>query len=871
MTRSVYAPGRASKLVANLIIAAALCFFGAAARAQSTGSFDLSIRDADIEEAIDTLATLTGIGIIFDPRILGDETVTCVLEDADVDELLECALAGTSLVYRYLPSGAIAIVNDQGQTAITDDTVISALQQARLSGIVTDASDGQPLEGATAALYTVTSGVEGQLAHGAATDGDGIYLLTGIQPGRYVLTISFIGYESYRDALTLQEDAVATRTVALDEASGALAEVVVQGERQHGMARVTGGYQRIRPEEVELIPSPDISADFASYMTTLPSVVATGDRGGQFFVRGGEPSQNLILLDGITVYQPFHVLGFYSAFPADVVDRVDIYAGGFGPKYAGRLSSVIDVASRGGNNRRFAAMASASPFGAAGRLEGPIVPGRLSFLASARRSLVNWSGEEIYGEPMPFHFGDLFGKVQFVPSSRSTISATGLHTFDRGTLVPEIGETEPQEVRWKNDGFGMRWLGLPQALPVSAELLIGHSRHTMQQGSLADTVRETSVRSTRIALNATFFREGSTTLAGWEAVFANASNTLGGKFQNLEDSDAGLHSFGFYVEPELLLGGFHIHPGLRLQFFNIRIEPYLEPRLRIAWESGIHTVSAAAGLHQQQLVGLNDRRDPASVFTAWTAIPRSDARIGGGSDLLGGRIGRAVHALLGYRSTPRPWFEYSIEGFYKTLQNLFVGEWTGLPRLTTRLHPARGRSVGFEARVEINHDRAYGYVTYGYSNTIYEATAPSVALWYGEEGLRYRPGHDRRHKVNVLLASAWRGIDVSVRWIFGSGFPYTRPLGFDGFALVDDVKRAEDLEHSRRVIFERPFDSILPTYHRMDVSLQRSFRIGPAETTIQISAINTYDRRNLFYVDAFTLQRKDQLPFIPSAGLRVTL
>ncbi|MEX2399959.1 MAG: TonB-dependent receptor [Rhodothermales bacterium] len=741
-------------------------------------------------------------------------------------------------------------------------------QSARLSGIVTDGSDGRPLEGATVTVLTLGNG---EIAHGAATDGDGIYLIVGIEPGEYALAISFIGFETFRDTISFASNDVLTRTVALGEGEGELNEVVVQSERTEGMARVTGGHQRISPEDVELIPSPDISGDLSNYLSTLPSVVSSGDRGGQFFVRGGEPSQNLVLLDGITIYQPFHVLGFYSAFPSDIVDHVDMYAGGFGPKYSGRLSSVIDVASRSGNNRRFAGMGSISPFGAAGRLEGPVIPGLLSFIGSGRRSLVDRSGEYLYKEPMPLEFGDVFGKLNFVPSTRSTFSATGLHTFDRGELVPEVGETEAQEVRWTNDGLGLRWLALPHALPVSTEFLLSHARHTMQQGTASDTARQTEVRECRIALNATFFGNQTTTLAGWEVVFGKAQNDLGGKFQNLDRTSSNLFSYGFYVEPAFIVGDVHVHPGARLQFFNIRPAPYIEPRLRLFWERGIHHISAATGLYQQQIVGLTDRRDPANVFTAWTAIPRKEVNLGQGDQLLGGRVGRAIHVLLGYRATPLPWLEVSIESFYKSIENLFVGEWTGYPRLSTRLQPAEGRSFGFETRVEFNHDRIYGYVTYGYSNTEYAANSPAVDLWYGEEKLRYRPGHDRRHKVNVLLASEWRGFDVSLRWTFGSGFPYTRPLGFDGFALVDDTKSAWDLEHSRRALYERPFNAVLPTYHRMDVAIERTFSIGLAEASLQASAINAYNRRNLFYVDAFTLERKDQLPFIPSVGLQVSL
>lgn len=750
-------------------------------------------------------------------------------------------------------------------------------QTATVSGFVTDRADGQALEGATVALYRFAEGFGGAPAYGTATNADGLHLISRIQPGRYLLQISFVGYRPHRDTLDLAADAVQTVTIALEPEPEALDEVRVESERTSGVARITAGHQRIRPEDIELIPAPDLSADLATYLTTLPGVVTTGDRGGQFFIRGGEPSQNLALLDGMIVYQPFHVLGFYSAFPADVIDRVDLYAGGFGAKYAGRLSSVIDVVARPGNNRRFAGMASASPFTGAFRLEGPIVPGDASFLVAARESFIDQTGQRFYGEDLPFRFGDAFAKIQATPSPRHRFSAAILRTHDEGALVSEVGDDEAQELRWTNSGASLRWLLLPRSLPVAAELTISSARHKMEQGRPEEPVRTTRIRNTRIALNATFsegsfFGGRSTTAAGWDVVFAHARNDLGGLFQNVEDAGIGAPSFGLYVEPEFGVGrGLRVLPGLRMQWYNVRHLPYLEPRLRATWVRGIHHVSGALGLYQQQVIGLSDRRDAASVFTAWTGIPRHPNEVEERlrNEILRGRIGRSVHLLLGYRAAPRPWIEYAVEGFYKHTTNLFVGEWTALPRLTTRLQPATGRSIGFEARVELRPGPVYAYVTYGLSNTVYAADGEAIALWYGTEQLRYRPPHDRRHQVSALLSVSVLRFDVSLRWQFGSGLPYTRPLAFDGFALVDDIRTAYDLEHSRRVIYERPFDSLLPTYHRLDVSIERTWHLSRAALTLQASALNVYDRRNIFYVDVFTLQRKDQLPFVPTLGLKV--
>jgi hypothetical protein len=119
------------------------------------------------------------------------------------------------------------------------------------------------------------------------------------------------------------------------------------------------------------VPVPAASRDLAAYLQTLPGVVTTGDRGGQMFIRGGTHTENLTLMDGLLIHQPFHILGFFSAFPEELISSVDFYAGGFGARYSGRTSSVLDVRMRDGNRNEYAGTGSVSPFVAEPVLEGP--------------------------------------------------------------------------------------------------------------------------------------------------------------------------------------------------------------------------------------------------------------------------------------------------------------------------------------------------------------------------------------------------------------------------------------------------------------------------------------------------------------------
>ncbi len=744
-------------------------------------------------------------------------------------------------------------------------TAVSGFAQTgSLSGFVTDGDNGEPLE-----LVNVVLRSEDGHIRGAVSNSTGLYVVSGIRPGRYFVKASFIGYRPFTD--TLRYSGVENRhlNITLSVAAGSLDEVVVESERAGGAANLTAGQQTVRPADIELVPAPDLSADLAGLITALPGVVALGDRGGQLFVRGGEPTQNLVQIDGVMVYQPFHIVGFYSAFPADLLTRTDIYAGGFGGRFGERISSVIDVSTRAGNNRRFEGAVTLSPFISAVRLEGPIVPRRWSFLFSARQSLVDGGASEIIGKELPFSFGDLFGKISGSAGASGRLSAFVPRTHDRGTIAEDRGGALPQEVRWTNIATGIRAVAIPRITPVMVDARASYSSLPTELGSVKKPERTSRIENLNVAVDATFFGVNADVDAGASLRVIRIRNSLGGMYQNIDSTDQSIKHVGAYVEPEFNIGrNVRLRAGIRAQFFDLRFAPFLEPRLRLIWQNGAHQISASAGIYHQAEIGLSDRRDAASVFTAWTTAPRP---VSGLTDVRAGRAPRALHAILGYRASPSAVLELSIESFYKRLTNLFIAEWTAFPRFTTNLQPATGFSVGADVRAEVRTPKLYAYITYGLSSTRYKAEQAELILWYGTETLDFRPPHDRRHQVNALASTRVGGFDLSVRWEFGSGLPFSRALGFDGFAMVNDIVPAYEFPGFRRVIYERPFRGVLPTYHRMDLSASRSFTTRQARFTIQGSLINLYDRSNIFYLDVFTLRRVDQLPVIPSLSLKVEI
>ncbi len=751
---------------------------------------------------------------------------------------------------RILRWGLMAVA---GLTMVTTPGLLleARAQSASIRGFVTADPGGESLQGVNLTIDNMTGGLEG-----AVSNGDGFFLIGRISPGRYTLRASFIGFVTYVDTLDIEADDRLLVNIVLREDEMAMEGIFVEAERDDGAARVTAGQQTIRPQDIDLIPSPDISGDLVSYLSTIPSVVLMGDRGGQVFIRGGEPTQNLTLLDGIEIFQPFHVLGFYSAFSSEIVNRADVYAGGFGSEFSGRISSVIDVHSRNGNKRGFNASAALSPFTSAGHLEGPILPGRISFLGAARYSTLDQLASRYVSAPLPYVFDDVFGKIHVRIGPNRQLSVTGLKTFDRGTLTPTDDVfRRDDEVSWRNTALGVRYLVAPRILPILSEVLVSVSRLESSFGPRDEPIRTSDLELFNLALNMTNFGQRTEIKWGFFLRTPLTETVLGGLFQDLMIGRGAPTNVGAYVEPEIYVGaGMYVRPGLTVQTMGSTGD-YFEPRLRLRLQRGVHQWSAAAGIYRQVIVGLSDRRDATNIFTAWAQTPSSDAM-------------RSMHALLGYRVEPTPWLECSIEGFYKNMDNIFIGEWTAFPGFTTRLQEAHGDAYGFDLRMEVRRSRFYGFVNYGLSSTRYEIDPESPAVI--NPG-RFRPPHDRRHQVNVLAKTVVYGFDISARWQFGSGLPYTPVEGFDGFVLMDGPVAVRNVRGFPRVIYESiPYRGVLPTYHRLDITVERAFDVAlGAEMTVQAGVMNAYDRSNLFSLDLLTAQRTDQLPIVPIVGLKV--
>jgi hypothetical protein len=252
---------------------------------------------------------------------------------------------------------------------------------------------------------------------------------------------------------------------------------------------------------------------------------------------------------------------------------------------------------------------------------------------------------------------------------------------------------------------------------------------------------------------------------------------------------------------------------------------------------------------------VGDVRDVSSVFVAWMKAPQDEPL-------------KALQGMLGWQQPLGSGFRWSVDGYYKRLTGIPVTVWSAVAQFNTQLGRANGKTWGADLRIEYSRPHFRGILGYGYSWTLYEASQQEFTTWFDEPVQSYHPPHDRRHQVNAILSLDLGAFTASARWQFGSGLPFTRPIGFDeAFDFARELSNVKATHGTTRLLLDKPFTGRLPLVHRLDLALAREFDVSFGQIVLQAGVINAYDRQNMFYYDLFSGRRLDQLPLAPYASV----
>ena len=747
--------------------------------------------------------------------------------------------------------------------------LLMAQSGGNIRGNVYDKATGDPIIFGTVQLQGTD--------YGTNTDVDGFFSIGNLDPGNYKLVVTYVGYDSVALDLKVTKGAIIYKQLYMEESAVQLGTVSVSARKTKAKSEVQVSQVTLTPKQIRSLPATGGEADIAQYLPVLPGIISTGDQGGQLYIRGGAPIQNLILLDGMTIYNPFHSIGFFSVFETETIRSVDVYTGGFNANYGGRISAVVDIKTREGNKKRYAGRVSASPFMAKALVEGPIKKfnedggGSSSFLLTGKHSYIDQTSRALYSyaesaidssNSLPYNFTDLYGKMSFQTGNGSKLNLFGFNFRDQINF-------DVADLNWLSSGVGADFVVIPPSSNFIFGGTVAFSDYDIQLIEQDGNPRNSSISNVSAQLDFTYF--GGNSELNYGFVFNGIStdftfrNFLGNTIEQV-NFNTELAGFGVLKQK---FGNFILEPSLRMQFYPSQNATSIEPRLGGKWNiTDFLRFKFAGGMYSQNLLSSVNERDVVNLFVGFLTGPEQTIFQPGTRTPTDNRLQTATHGIAGFEVDLSRNLELNIEGYYKNFTQLIIVNRNKLSEDDPDYATETGDAKGVDVSLRYENKGLYLWGTY------------SLGFVNRDDGFEQYPTvFDRRHNVNLLGTytfgdkNAW---ELGLRWNYGSPFPFTQTQGF--YSLINFIEQGLGTDPLTTnpplgIIFsgERNGGRLVP-YHRLDFSLKRIFYFGE-NTSLEVlaSVTNVYNRNNIFFIDRTTADRIDQLPILPSLGVTLNL
>ena len=758
-----------------------------------------------------------------------------------------------------------------------------AAQLATVQGSVRE-EDAAAVYGATVSLFRGE-----QRLHVADTDRLGSFRLSSVVPGSYELRVQALGYAEYSRTVDLGLGATLEVDVTLTASALEVEGIAVEAERSRARVRFEeiGGatVRELQLDDMRMVPGV-AEPDPVRAIEVLPGVVSTSDFSAAFHVRGGSQDQNLILLDGIPLFSPFHLGGVFSVFNADMIDRVELQSGGFAAEHGGRVSSVLDIESDAGG-RSFGVDAAvsllATRVAAGGRVPEGAAKGvglsSLRYRVSARRSYFDVLFRPAFD--FPYHLTDFQAFVEgWSPGGdRLTVTAyTGKDVFD---LTSIDAEDFPLRIDWDwgNDAVGTSWTRPRRG---GGSLRVGTNFSRFSTGLLFPDFADTDVRSriqqgqvrvdldTRPTPHWSFQLGSSLERLSYDNRFTSGGTTFGAGVG--KGWLAGVYGQARWSAPRAWL----VEGGVRLDGF--RPEPgagvgEVAPRLAVKrfFGGGDLAVKLAAGRYTQFLHSLRDEELPVGLDIWVISGERAPHTV---SDQL--QLG-----VEGYRDID--WF-WSVEAYLRFFDGVVTFNPSDDPNdPLDDILAGEGVSYGADLLLRKETGAVTGWLAASWLKAERIFPDPTSPVPDAPD-IRYAPVFDRRLDLDVVLRypAPW-GWEGGVRWNFGTGLPYTRALGSYAYYSPRYVESGgldwtgtEGEDGGYAVVLGDRNSARYPLYHRLDVSFRRTFPKSWGRLTPYVNLVNVYNRKNvLFYFYEYNLDPAvrsgiSMFPVLPTIGLEVS-
>ncbi len=718
----------------------------------------------------------------------------------------------------------------------------------KIRGEVTDSTNGEPLAFANILIEN--------LNYGATTNEKGYFIISNIPFNKtYYLLFTYVGYESKRVKVFVRKDKITELKISLKPVSIWLTTVEKVSEKAERENTADLGLDRITIKDLQTAPV-GVEADPLRYLQYLPGVNSTGDVSARYNVRGGENNQNLILLDNVVLYNPFHAFGIFSVIDPEIIGNIEFFKSGFPTEYGGRISSLMKINTKEGNKFKYGGKVGVSMLTAKAFVEGPIPHG--SFYLSGRKNYNNSILKKFLGEKnIPFDFYDYSFKItyhnpdkNFIDNSKWTVH--GFFSNDETKSDNQYNE----RFKWTNSLIGLKRFQVYSS-PLYSEFTtsVSNSKGEVIPNGERTRAKKNEVNDFTVRMDFHYiFNSGNE--IGTGVIFKAIKTKLffvnpNGVTSDIKDFGGNISLYFQYFFKNsrrytLTLGSRVILEGLKN-----RGNFYLEPRINFSYKLAKNiSLKSAWGLYQQGITTITDESDVVPLFEPWFLTP-------GYLD-----PARAMHIDAGIFTNFGKFFSFNIETYFKDLHNLPEINRLKKEQSEPDLVSANGKSYGVESSLKILFPPFKFTATYSWA----------FAYKY-LNGRRYFPNYDSRNNVKLFLeTNIGKGWFFASAWIFHSGRPFTPTVGYYDKYYFDDVSEWNIYEsYFPFLILGEKNIARLPTYHRLDLSLYKYFKIGKFKFVFSANALNVYNRKNIFYFERDTGKRINMLPFLPSVTLKTEL
>ena len=750
---------------------------------------------------------------------------------------------------------------------------------ATVSGYITDASTGETLIGAGA---LITSGAK--IGTGAVTNVYGYYTLT-IPKGDVSLQFSYVGFADEVRAFRLRSDTTINITL---NPSSVLKESMVVAQKDAGIQSTYLGAMDVPLAHIRNTPVLLGEADVLKALQMMPGVQGGNEGFTGLYVRGGGPDENLILLDGVPIYNVDHMLGLFSIFQPEAVKKVTLYKGSFPARYGGRISSIVDIRTNDGNLKETHGDISVGFVSDKFHLEGPIIKDKLSYSISARgMHTALWDpfirlalkNQNVYGN---YYFYDLTGKLSWrlsdkdrfffgVYSGRDKLGvkdesegeytiqtspdaeAVTYHTFDRSKV----------NMSWGNDVVSLRWNHI-FSQKLFANTTVAFNRYKMKMGSLSKEENKRDGLTERFEYDVNYnsgIRDWSCKIDfdyvptphhlikfGTEYVFhtfipetitlITATMEYGEDPVNdkldLSNTDSYTgHEYSVYAEDDFSVGEhLTINPGVHFTLFSTDGKNYLsaQPRVSAKLSFGPGISIKAGYARMAQYVHLLSSAQISLPIDLWVPITKNIRPVT--SDQFSAGV---------YYDGLKGW-EFSVEGYLKYMDNILEYKDASIVIATSgkweeKVEMGQGRARGIEFFAQKTSGKATGWLAYTLAKSDRRFQDGSINLG---EWFPYK--YDRRHNISICLNyEISPRFDLNATWSYMSGIATTLPLQKTSVLTPDGRSYRADYVVSRN-------NYRLPSSHRLNLGMNfhRSKKHG--ESIWNLSVYNVYNRMNPNFV-----------------------